>query len=95
LARGKTAEASAKLDRIQNVLGTDSPEASVSATVTDTLNSAVVTKLRSQYLDLSNREAEWTARYGRNHLAAQRAGAIAQTSVSGSATFLVGRVAKH
>jgi succinoglycan biosynthesis transport protein ExoP len=30
----------------------------------------VVSKLRSQYLELSAREADWSARYGRNHLAA-------------------------
>jgi succinoglycan biosynthesis transport protein ExoP len=41
----------------------------VDATVTDSLKSEVITKLRSQFLDLANREAEWTVRYGPNHSA--------------------------
>lgn len=36
----------------------------------DTLKSEVVTKLRSQYLDIANREADWARRYGANHQAA-------------------------
>lgn len=40
------------------------------ATVTDTLRSDVVSKLRSQYLDISNREADLSAKYGPNHQAA-------------------------
>src|SRR5262249_37972782 len=39
------------------------------ATVSDALNNSITTKLRTQYLDLINREADWSARYGRNHLA--------------------------
>ena len=38
--------------------------------MTDTLKNEVISKLRSQYLDLRAREADWSARYGRNHLAA-------------------------
>ena len=69
LARSKTAEAKAKLDRVQAVLVGNAPEATVTATVADTLKSEVITKLRSQYLELSRREADWTVRYGANHLA--------------------------
>jgi polysaccharide biosynthesis transport protein len=69
LARSQTAQAQAKIDRAQAVLTSNSPEAAVIATVTDTLKNDVITKLRSQYLDMSAREADWSARYGVNHLA--------------------------
>ena len=69
LARSRTADARAKFDRVQAVLMNNSPEATVAATVTDTLKNDVITKLRSQYLELSAREADWAARYGVNHLA--------------------------
>jgi len=69
-ARSQVSEAKAKLDRIESILNADSPEASVDATVTDTLASPVVTKLRSQYLELAGREADWSRRYGVNHQAA-------------------------
>ncbi len=67
IARAHTAEAKARLDRIESVL--KAPSASLAGTVADTLKSEVVTKLRSQYLELSAREADWSARYGANHLA--------------------------
>ena len=69
IARAHTADARARLDRINSVLKADSPNASFGATVTDTLKSDVVSKLRSQYLELAARESDWSARYGRNHLA--------------------------
>jgi len=37
--------------------------------VTDTLNNQVVTRLRQQYLDLANREADWAQKYGPDHRA--------------------------
>jgi len=39
----------------------------VDATVTDALNNPIINKLRSQYLDLINREADWSKRFGANH----------------------------
>jgi polysaccharide biosynthesis transport protein len=67
LAQKQTAEMKARLDRIQKIIGSaDAPD----ATVTDTLKSDVITKLREQYLDLKAREADWSARYGSEHLAA-------------------------
>jgi len=70
ITRAQVSEARARLDRIEAVLRADSPTATVDATVADTLKNDVITKLRSQYLDLANREADLSARYGRNHLAA-------------------------
>jgi succinoglycan biosynthesis transport protein ExoP len=69
IARAHTAETRARLDRINSVLNSDSPNASFGATVTDTLKSDVVSKLRSQYLELAARESDWSARYGHDHLA--------------------------
>jgi polysaccharide biosynthesis transport protein len=66
-ARAQTAEAKAKLDRIDEILrsGVDVPD----ATVTDSLRNEVITKLRSQYLDFSRKESEYSVKYGSGHLA--------------------------
>lgn len=64
-ARAAAAEANARLARIDDVLKQDIPD----ATVTDTLRSEVVTRLRNNYLDLASREAVWSGKYGANHLA--------------------------
>ena len=46
------------------------PGSTITATVTDTLNNPIITQLRSKYLEYVNREADFSARYGRDHLAA-------------------------
>lgn len=69
-ARAQLSEAEARLDRIEALLHANSPELTVDATVADSLKNEVVTKLRTQYLEMANREADWSARYGRDHLAA-------------------------
>jgi len=66
LAKKRTAEAQARFDRIQTILRGDT----VDATVTDSLQNSVVTRLREKYLDDANKEADWSARFGSNHLAA-------------------------
>jgi succinoglycan biosynthesis transport protein ExoP len=68
LARGRTSEAQARLNRIEAIIRSDSPTAS-DALISDALNNSIITKLRQEYLDAVNREAAWSARYGRNHLA--------------------------
>jgi succinoglycan biosynthesis transport protein ExoP len=65
-ARGATSEAKARLDRIQQVQKMDVSEGAVA----DTLKNEVITRLRNQYLDLSAREANISARYGADHAAA-------------------------
>ena len=60
IARANTAETKARLDRINSVLKADVPDASFGATVADTLKNEVVSKLRTQYLDLAAREADWS-----------------------------------
>jgi succinoglycan biosynthesis transport protein ExoP len=65
IARAATAEAKARLDRIRTVMAQDI----VDASVTDALKSEVIIKLRGQYLDLAQREAIFSQKYGSNHLA--------------------------
>jgi succinoglycan biosynthesis transport protein ExoP len=66
ILRAATADANARFDRINEVI----KSGSVNATVTDTLKSEVVTRLRSQYFEIAFREADWSSRYGKEHLAA-------------------------
>jgi exopolysaccharide transport family protein len=84
-ARTKTSDNLARLNRIENILrcadaahpgdrtGADScPEKSgtdLYGAVSDLLTNPIVTKLRQQYLELVNREAEFSTRYGRDHAA--------------------------
>lgn len=69
-AATQKAEAKARLGRIESILNTVSPgDSRVDPTVADSLKSEIITKLRSQYLDIANREAEWSARFGANHAA--------------------------
>ena len=72
LARAGTAEAQARMDRVNQILQAEGRNAAFqdTATVTDSLHDDVITRLRQQYLDLSSREADWSSRYGANHLAA-------------------------
>lgn len=65
LARAATAEAKARLDRMQDVMKEDVPDASVA----DVLKNEVIIKLRNQYLDFAARERIYEQRYGANHLA--------------------------
>jgi succinoglycan biosynthesis transport protein ExoP len=65
LASAATAEAKARLDRITAVMSQEIPDASV----TDALTSEIIIKLRQQYLELAQREAIFSQRYGANHLA--------------------------
>jgi succinoglycan biosynthesis transport protein ExoP len=71
-ARADTSQARAKLDRIQRVIEQRSDKDSFvipDPVVTDALSSPVITKLRQQFLDNKNKEAEWSARYGSAHVA--------------------------
>ena len=64
-ARADTAEAKARLDRIQEVMTQDVPDAAVA----DSLSSGIISSLRTQYLDLDRRYHLYAARYGQTHLA--------------------------
>lgn len=64
-ARTATAEAKARLDRIEGFSDKDLAQ----PTVTDALNNTVITRLRAQYLDLQSQYADWSRRYGKTHQA--------------------------
>lgn len=65
-AQAASAEAKARLDRIEEVLR----DPVAGGAVTDSQRNEVIIKLRQQYGDLQAREADWSRRYGRDHLAA-------------------------
>ena len=67
-AQAATAEAKARLDRIEEVLKSPAPGEAL-GTVSDTLKNEVITKLRQRYLDDSEHVAKFTAMMGPNHLA--------------------------
>lgn len=79
VVREKTSEALARLNRIESILGRAEEggasfdvgrgDSSTDGTVSDVLNNPIITKLRQQYLDLLNREVDFSARYGRDHAA--------------------------
>lgn len=72
-ARAQSSEAAAKLARYENLLKTDPAKPSsvgnLDAIGTDATSSQIITSLRQQYLELARREAELSARVGRDHLA--------------------------
>jgi exopolysaccharide transport family protein len=72
-ARAQTSDAQAKLSRYEAILRAKSETSSsigtLDAASADTLNSPIINNLRQQYLELARRESEWSARFGRNHLA--------------------------
>jgi len=72
LARAGTAEAKARMDRVQQILQKENQSSKFedTATVTDSLHDDVITRLRQQYLDIAARESDWSTRYGHDHLAA-------------------------
>ena len=62
-ATAATAEAKARLDRVEEVLKSPAPGEAV-GTVTDTLHNEVITKLRQRYLTDREHVAKWTAKVG-------------------------------
>ncbi|MCK8783243.1 Wzz/FepE/Etk N-terminal domain-containing protein [Roseomonas sp. NAR14] len=69
-ARARVAETEARVDRAQALLSSNPRDAQMGAQMGDMLQNQVVVQLRQQYLDAARREAEWSQRYGANHVAA-------------------------
>ena len=67
-ARAQTADALARLNRLQAIVSVGPSDANVDGAISE-INSPIVTTLRQQYLELARREREWSARYGKDHLA--------------------------
>src|SRR4029077_8497707 len=76
-ARALVSDASAKLNRYETVLRTQSAHSSnintvsapIDAVGSDALSSPIINNLRQQYLELARRESDYSARFGRDHLA--------------------------
>jgi succinoglycan biosynthesis transport protein ExoP len=72
-AQGRTADVQARLERIQAVRRAyqqDQPASDADETVTEAMSNPIITKLRTQYLDLRNRESDWSVRYGKTQFVA-------------------------
>jgi succinoglycan biosynthesis transport protein ExoP len=72
-ARANTTDVQVRLERIEAVRQAyskqDKPASDADETVSEAMSNSIITALRSKYLDLVNREADWSLRYGKNHTA--------------------------
>jgi succinoglycan biosynthesis transport protein ExoP len=73
-ARAQTSDALTRLKRFQTILRQNDSEsnsmnASLDASVSDTLSSPIINNLRQQYLEYGRRVAEFSSRLGGDHLA--------------------------
>jgi succinoglycan biosynthesis transport protein ExoP len=70
-AQAQVTAAQARLDQIEEIINKDGQfdDATIPATVAESLTSQVMIQLRTRYRELANREALWSKRYGPNHLA--------------------------
>jgi polysaccharide biosynthesis transport protein len=71
-ARAQASDVALRLERIGAVRGAYETEKSSSAedeNVAEAMSNPIITKLREKYLELVNREADWSVRYGKNHQA--------------------------
>jgi len=71
-ARANATDVQIRLERIDHVRQAyqqDKPGSAADETVSEAMSNAIIGKLRDRYLELVNREADWSARYGKNHTA--------------------------
>src|SRR5262245_14830297 len=66
-ARTHTSDVLARLTRIESIIRSWNPNATLDASVSEELTSPILTPLRQQYLELSRKEGEYSAQYGRDH----------------------------
>jgi polysaccharide biosynthesis transport protein len=67
-ARAQTSEVLARLNRVQATISAG-PNTTLDVALSELTANPIITNLRQQYLELSRREAEWSTRFGRDHLA--------------------------
>ena len=71
--RAQTSEALARVNRFETIIASNSADSisigSLDASGSDALNNLIINGLRQQYLEYARRESEWSARFGRDHLA--------------------------
>jgi succinoglycan biosynthesis transport protein ExoP len=70
-ARSNLSDVSARLDRARAVAH-EWATSSIKPAMPETLNNALTNKLLEQYIELSNREAEYSERFGADHKATQK-----------------------
>ena len=71
-ARAQTSDVQARLERVEAVrraYQSEKPSSEADENVSEAMNNPIITKMRTQYLDLVNQESDWSRRYGKNHLA--------------------------
>jgi succinoglycan biosynthesis transport protein ExoP len=72
-ARAQTSDALARLNRFETVLKSNSKDSvsigNLDASGTDALSNPIINSLRQQYLEYARRETEWSAKFGKDHLA--------------------------
>jgi polysaccharide biosynthesis transport protein len=69
IARAQESEAKARFERLDSIIRAGAPDAAINASLSDILKNETISKLRTQYLELAAREAEYSAKYGADHLA--------------------------
>ena len=67
-ARTQTSDILARLNRLQAIVRLGPSDTHIDGAISE-INSPIATTLRQQYLELARRESEWSARYGKDHLA--------------------------
>ena len=68
--RAKAADLQTRLERVAAVRQAyqrEQPRSGIDETVSEAMSNAIISRLHNQYLDLVNREADWSVRYGKNH----------------------------
>jgi polysaccharide biosynthesis transport protein len=72
-ARAQTSDTLARLNRFEIILGANSANSAsignLDASGSDALSNPIINTLRQQYLEYARRESEWSARFGKDHLA--------------------------
>lgn len=76
--RAQVANLQARLERMEAVrqsyqqeYSRDQPGLAVGENFTEAMSSGIINGLRTRYLDLTNKEADFSARYGQNHISVQ------------------------
>lgn len=68
-ARTAVAETQARYERVTSIIKQGGVTGTSDEVVSDVLNNEVISRLRTQYLDAVKREADWSKRYGPDHIA--------------------------
>ena len=67
-ARTQTSDILARLNRLEAIVRLGPSDTHIDGAISE-INSPIATTLRQQYLELARRESEWSARFGKDHLA--------------------------